>query len=164
MAVSAEYSLQLTVQESVALSIDTVTDPTLTKLITGTSGTLDSTTSAPVTKSWIDTRQLTAGTDAIDLTALGNGALANITFSGLKVQLVKISCASANTSPVIFAPGASNGYSLFGDADGQVALAGGAVALFFFNEKLGDVGSGAKAIDITSSDTDAIYTIQLVAG
>jgi hypothetical protein len=57
-----------------------------------------------------------------------------------------------------------NGYNLFGSAAGALALPPGAEALMIFKEGLADVSATVKAVAITSTDTDASYSIILVAG
>lgn len=163
MSVTANFALVCTVEEVVDLGMDIPADPTITHAISGTSGVLDASSAVPATKAWTDERTLAAGADTIDLTALEGGDLPDISFSGLKVQLVKIKADATNTAAVSFATGASNGYAIFGTS-GVVALSAGACCLFYMADKLGDVGSGAKTVDVTSADADAKYQIELVAG
>lgn len=167
MAVTVNFIQELKAEESISLGLDLVSNPTVTHQIGDngrTSGTLTASTVVPATKAWSDTRTLSAGADALDLTALVFGNLANVTFSGLKVQNIKIKAAATNTSPIVVKPAASNGYNLFGDADGQVTLGAGAEVQVYNPDTLADVGGSAKAVDVTSADVDAIYSIILVAG
>lgn len=163
MGITAHYSLTLTVKEDAGLSMDEVTDPTITHKISDPSGTLRATSQVPATKVWSDSRTLTAGADALDLTNLARGNLVAATFSGLKVQAVKIKAAAANTGDLVFQAAGANGYSLFGSGGVCVVPPGGQV-LHYTPDNLGDVGSGAKAVAVTSADADAVYEIILVAG
>ncbi len=164
MSVEVTYNPTLKVVETLTLSIDKADDPTQTIEITGNGATLNATSTVPATKVWSDQRSLTAGTDSIDLTNLTNGNLPAVDMTGLKVQVVKIVSASANTDTITVVDGATNGYNLFGDASGQVTLMVGGHVLWFGNENLADVSSSVKTIDFSSSDTDATYDIIIVAG
>jgi len=164
MSVTADYSFFVKAVETVALGIDGVTNPDVEFSISGLQGRLTGSTTVPVTKSWKDQIQLSAGAATLDLTALANGNLPNVTFSGLKVQLVALFAAVLNTAAVVVDVGSSNGYYLFGDANGQVTIPAGGCAAFYCAEGLPDVGSGAKALAFSSSDVDSIIDVLLVAG
>ena len=163
MSVKVEYNLRAQAVETLALNIDSP-NPNVTHEISGDSGTLDANSTVPATKAWKDDRQLSSGTDTFDLTALSRGNLNDEDFTGLKVQIIKIKAKSTNTAVTTFKAGTTNGYNLFGNADGEITLDAGAVALFQMNDKLADVGASAKNIDISSTDVDAQYEILLVAG
>lgn len=165
MAVTVSYNLFLRVTETLALAQDLAANPDQLLTLGDIKGTLTSSTSVPATKAWSDTRGLTAGTDSIDLTALTRGSdLSDVDFTGLKVQLLIIQTAAANTADVVFKDGASNAYLLFGDASGQITLPAGTSAMFYLADKLADVSASVKQVDISSSDADAIYSMILVAG
>lgn len=164
MAVSAAINLALQATEDIDLGLDNVDNPTVVHQVAGGSKTLNASSTPAATKAWSDQRQLSGGSDSIDLTALANGNLANIDFTGLKVQVIKIVAAEANTAAITIADGATNGYHVFGDGSGQINLVAGGQALIYVPEGLPDVGASAKTIDVTSSDTDAIYDIVLIAG
>ena len=164
MAVTAIYELKLDVGETMALGLDNVSDLQHKHQISGGSGKLDANSTVPATKAWSDNRQLAAGSDSIDLNALPFGNLPNVDLTGVKVQLVKIKADAANTAAIKFKVGAANGYNIFGSATGEKSLPKGAQSIEFWNDQLPDVGAAAKNIDITSSDADAKYDIELVAG
>jgi hypothetical protein len=164
MAITAKYALLLDVEETLAMGLDLADDPTAKHTIPGSFGSLVATTTVPATKVISDTRSLTAGADTIDLTNMGGPYNTTVTFAALKVQLLKIKADATNSDPIVFDKGASNGYELFGDANGQITLDAGCEALFFFNESLADVSGSAKTIDVSSVDTNASYSIILVAG
>ncbi len=164
MAVSAKYNLLLEVNETLTLSEDQSTDPTLLHTIAGGSGTLNATSTVPATKPWSDDVQLSGGAVTLDLTALARPVLANVDFTGLKVQLFKAKADATNTSAVKIDVGATNGYNIFGAATSEVDLFPGDQCLFQFTDQLPDVGSGAKDIDLSSSDVDAKIIFELVAG
>jgi hypothetical protein len=164
MSVRCKYNLYLLAEETISLSEDLISNPTVTHQITVSHGTYSASSTVPVSQAWSDTRTLTAGADALDLTALVQAARTNINFNTLKVQAVKIKASANNSAVVVFAPSGTNGYNLFGNADGTIALPPGAEALMLFKEGLADVSATVKAVAITSADTDASYSIILVAG
>lgn len=165
MAVTATYDFKLSVSDAIALGLDLVADQTFTHVIDGDSGSLTGSSTPAVSKAWSDEVQLTAGALSLDLTSLSRGSvLSSLDLTGLKLQLIKIKAAIANTDTVTIADGASNGYSIFGDTSGSITLGSGDVAMFLFAETLPDVSATVKTIDISSSDTDAVLEIILVAG
>lgn len=164
MSVTARYNLSLDVDEVLSLNQDVGSDPTIQRT-TRASGTLDANSTPAATKVWSDTRALTSGTDAIDLTSLSRGSdLSTLDMTGLKVQACIITCPDSNSELVTFEDGSSNGYTLFGDASGEVSVPPGGTVALYFPEGLPDVGSSAKAVDVSSADDDATYTIELVCG
>ena len=166
-AVSVSWAAQLDVLETLALALDLESGtPKVTHQIStpAASGNMNATSSPAATQVVSDTRTLTAGADTIDLTAAPTRDGGTIDLSGLKVQAVKIVAKSTNTAVLIVKPGAANGYNLFGDADGQIAIPVGGQVLFVAPEGLADVAAADAEIDVASTDTDAIYSIILVAG
>lgn len=163
-AVSAKYNLLLDVTETLGLGVDMATDPAVKHVFpTVISGTLTSSSSVPVTKTYNDTLALSAGTLDVDLTALPGPSGTTVTFDGLKVQLIKIR--NNSTTDTLTIAGASvNPYELFGAADGQITLPVGGTCEFFMNEGLADVSATVKDVTFTSSDNTAPFDIQLVAG
>lgn len=165
MSVTATYDFKLSVSDTIALGLDLVSDQTFTHAIDEDSGVLTGSTTPAVSKVWSDQVQLSGGALSLDLTNLSRGSvLSALDMTGLKVQLIKIKATSTNTDTVTVVDGATNGYNIFGSSSGSITLASGDVAMFFFDESLPDVASGAKTIDISSSDTDALVDIILVAG
>lgn len=164
MSVSLKYNFRVDLDETPDLALDLVTNPTIEHRIAAASGTLDATSTVPLTKGWSDQRQLSTGTDTIDLAALVRANMPNVDMSGLKIQMVKIVAATANTAGIVFADGSSNGYNIFGDGSGQVTVLAGMQLVWFGNDKLDDVGGSDKVIDVTSSDADAIYEIIIAGG
>lgn len=163
MTIEAKYDLKLSVEEVLALGVDLAGDPTATHQITGTSGTLTGSTTVPATTVWGDKRQLAAGTDTIDLTALVEGNLPNKDLTGLKLQLIKLKATSTNTAVLTVKPAATNGYE-FGATNDEITLHPGGAVLLFVPDLAPDVAAGAKDITVTSSDADAEYEILIVAG
>lgn len=160
----ARYALTLTVIETLDSGVDNESGSTTLTHGWDTSGTLRSDTTVPATKSWSDTRSLTAGTDSLDLTSLSRGNLAAVDCTGLRVQLFKITAASANTASIVLAQGDTNPYFVMGATGGTITIPAGSTALFHYPDKLADVSSSAKALKVTSSDADASYQVELVAG
>lgn len=101
---------------------------------------------------------LSSGSATIDLTALDGVNDVNQDGTGLKVQTLIVYNPSANV--ITIAPGASNGYALFGSGN-SIDVEPGARMQFFFNDKTPDVAAGVKEIDLSGTDTD---TIQLGFG
>lgn len=166
MTVEVTYNSLLQVDETFAIAHDLVSDnPVGTHEITGSSASLDADSSPPCTKAWSDQVQLAAGALTLDLAALNRGSLLSAeNFTGLKVQVIKIKAPDTNTATVSIAPGATNGYHLFGAADGKVHLGPGDECLFKYTEQLPDVAAGAKDIALASAQADALLQIILVAG
>lgn len=175
-AVSAAFAATLRVTHTLPLSLDCVSDSlNATVELTGgasggsdyaVSGTLNSSSAAPVTKVYSDEITLTAGAATIDLTSLTGFAATSASWSGLKVQAIILSTNANNTAAVTFSEGASNGYEALGNGWTITIGASGksGTAMFYLNEGAPDVGSSAKTIDVASSDTDAKFRIVAVAG
>lgn len=167
MGIEATYDFRLKVVETLALSQDLATDPELIhELATLIRGKLDANSSTPATKVWSDTRSLTAGADSLDLTALTRGSAPTVDMTGLKLQLWLFAAAAGNTLPATITQGSSNPYLLLGGTvGGQTADAHPGGAIFYFGkDQLENVSATVKNIRVTSSDTDATYSIILVAG
>jgi len=167
--VRAEYDFKLRVLDTPSLAIDGLTVPPLFyETDTATDAVLDSTTSPPATIQWQDTRTLTASADTIDLTALTEGGLsAAKDCTGLRVRLVKIYASVNNTASIAVEDASSNGYRIFGSSAGRVDIPVGGIVMFYCHN--GDasvpiISSTAKNIGVSSSDADASYEIQIVAG
>lgn len=95
---------------------------------------------------------LTVGAATIDFTALPSTNNATIDTTGLKLQFVIFHNPSANL--ITIAPGASNGYDLWG-ASNDIEILPGQRMGFFFNDASPDVGATDKTIDLagTASQT-----------
>ena len=163
---SAAYDLKLTVTETIDVGLDLASNKEHQHKITSpaASGTLTSSTTVPVTKTFSDTFTLSSGSSTLDLTALVRDNLPNVDMTGLKVQLFKVACPSTNTAAVVVADGSSNGYEVYGDANGQVTVHQGGQDLRFVPDKLDDVAAADKTIDFTSADTDATVSVIICAG
>ena len=165
MSVEATYDLKLKVVESLDLSSDLASTPDVTfQTDTNVSGQLTATSTIPATKVWGDTRSLTAGTDTIDLTALTGPLGSTVDFTGLKVQLVKIVGAAANTAVLVVQQGDTNPYLIFNTTGRAIDVGIDGAYMQKWKDSLADVSSTVKTIKVTSSDTDASYEILLVAG
>lgn len=154
----------MTATETLDLLSDNFSDPDVGHTISGGARTIDAGSTVPATKAFSDEITLVAGAATIDLTAMVRTPLANVDFTGLKVQLVKFKAATANAAAVVIKPGASNAYNLFGDSDGQITLPASAESEQYWADQLADVSSTVKNVDLSSSDTDAIIEVVLVAG
>jgi len=157
MAVDVTITQSLTVVETPATQVGATaaTKRRITHDQYNTSTTLGAATTPPATEAYSATLALVAGTLTIDLTALTafNGRTLDAT--GLKLQAIKLNVLGANELTV--APGASNGYPLFGGTN-EVDLPAGSEILLFFNDGLPDVASGDRTITFSTagSTTDTV--------
>ena len=114
-AVSATYDLKLSVSETIALGLTHAADPTTSHELTQHRATLNGTSTPPVTKTYSGTVMLTAGQASLDLTSLTGPCSETRDFTGLKVQLIKLACPTANTAGItVAAKDSTTGYNLFG--------------------------------------------------
>ena len=166
MAVTATLSMGLIARDTLAAALDLASNPVIThELTVADRSTLNASSTPAVTAAWSDTVALSGGSATIDLSSLSLGAtLTALDLTGLKVQGFVFQSKAANTDTVTIVDGASNGYNLFGDSSGQVTLSPGGAVSFYAPEDLPDVGSGAKTIDLSSSDLDAQVDVILIAG
>jgi hypothetical protein len=166
MSVSALYVLKCIATETPALGLDHATDVPFDHDIGTTNGTLNASSTVPATKAYSDQIALAGGVATIDLTSLGGPISSSVTFDGLKVQLVYITCPSTNTAGITFAVGSSNGYNLFGadnaSAERVEVMPGGAVLAYHPNNAE-DVSATKDTIDVTGTGTE-VFNICLVAG
>ena len=84
--------------------------------------------------------------------------------TGLKVQVFFFIANANNTANISIQDGATNGYDIFGDSGSYVSVPPGGWVLYYGADGLDDVGSSDKTIDLASSDADASYQVQIVAG
>lgn len=166
MSVEARINLgEIYADETPALSLDHVSNPTLRHIITALAPvTLNASSTPPASQAWSDEIDLAAGAATIDLTALARGDLSAGDWTDLKVQIAVFYADPDNTEPVVIADGAANGYEIFGDANGQVSLEPGDVEIRFCKDTLDDVAAADCEIDLTSVDADAKLHVLLVAG
>jgi hypothetical protein len=170
MTIDAQYRFGLKIESTPDLGVE-ADDVPITHTIGDNAGQLTDSTTVPVTKVFSDEASLTAGAMTIDLTgaagimSTGGELGIRVNFTGLKVQVGKIVADADNhaSTPLVFKVGASNGYNIFGDADGQIALYPGGIYQFLYNDILPDVAAGAKNIDVTGDTTDT-FKILLGAG
>ena len=118
----------------------------------------------PVSKVASVSGTLSGGVATIDLTALVGPYASAVTFSGLKLRFFQILNPAGNSALLTVAPGASDGYLLYGDASGQVSLGLGRSDLTYGADSMPTVGPTAKDIDLSSTDQDAAFEILLAAG
>lgn len=165
MAVTATLELKLSALETPALGLDLASDPRIQHTSGADRLTLSATTTPAVTQVWSDQVQLSTGAATIDLASLSRGSvLSALNLTGLKVQAILLEAPSTNSAALVVAVGASNPYDIFGAAGGTVTLPAGAKMLWYAPEGIEDVASGAKEIDLSSSDQDALLNVCLIAG
>ena len=153
----------VSVKETPALGLDQVTDPRIAhKMTIPIPTTLNSTTTPPATKVWSDNVPLVAGAKILDLQALVNANLPNVDFTGLKVQVLMMSCPSANTGAITITSGALNGYDI-GGAAMSYALDPGGTLVLLLRDTAPDVAAADSEIDFAGTGTEP-FDIILVAG
>ena len=165
-AVEATYALTLTVKETQALGLDNASDVPHTHTLGAHAGTLTASTTPAATKNFSDDVALSDGGGTLDLTSLAGPASTTATFSGLKVQLIKLACPIGNSAGITVAKGDSNAYNLFGEDNASsetVEVLPGTAHEMFQNDKLEDVDATHKNVKFTGTGTDTIR-VQLVAG
>lgn len=165
MAIAAKYRFLLEVTEGLTLGVPNTSNPNLVHGFGNTQVNLSASTTPPVTTVVTEQVQLTAGEANLDLTSLSGPLSSSVDFSGLKLQLMKVQAAAANTGVVTMDPATANPY-LFcpTTSNPKIGLNAGEMAMFYFNESLADVSSTALGIKFTSADVDAIVDLLLVAG
>ncbi|NIO43782.1 MAG: hypothetical protein GTO41_28670 [Burkholderiales bacterium] len=163
---SSEYDFKLVVTETKDVGLDKAANPPLVHTLGRHAGTLTASTSIPVKKTYSDTIPLVAGSASIDLTNLPGPLSTTITFSGLKVQQLKIVCPDTNSGGITFDVAIANGYNLFGAdnaSDESVEVMPGALIQMQHNNNIEDVDATHKAITVTGTGTDT-FDIILTAG
>ena len=168
-SITAVIDTKLQIKETMELTLDNASNPTVSHEIDGGSVSLTASTTPAVSKASSDQRTLSSGTDSIDLTAAPgptvNGTAAVVDMTGLKVQAFKFKAASTNSAVLVIEGHATTGYDLFSSlSDGKVQLAAGEEILMVLNEGNPDVSASLKDIHVTSADVDAIYDFEIVAG
>ena len=166
MSVRATAAMNLSVAETIDTSVPALgAQNTIVHDGFTSTHTIYSSTTPPATKVAAFTKALVAGAATIDLTALTGTSGASVTFSGLKVQMVKIINPSTNVNPLVVVPGASNGYNLLGAAF-KITLKPGEEHQFYLPEGPPDVAGGAKTLDLTDGGAGGTESSQwiLVAG
>jgi len=159
MSIEMDWLMRLRVTEVIS---DTFTDTqldTLRKDGAGTERALDSGTTPDVEDYAIFSKSLSTGTATIDLTSLAHvQGSATITKSatGKKVRAWAFWTPSGNTANITVTKGASNGYSPLGTSFTYVIGPNGEAGAYFHDDA-GDVGSGAKNLDISGTGTESVY-------
>ncbi len=121
-------------------------------------------TTPPVSKYAVNQKALSTGTGTIDLTALpGLSVDETVTFTGLKLQVLKIRNLSTNANKITVSKGAVNGYQLDGATTWTIALAPGQGALLYLNGAADVVGGGNKTIDLVGTGSQ-VLEYEMVAG
>lgn len=163
MTIAASVKMTVSVAETVTTASEVATGATGSHNLSQ-SASLSEGSTPPATKAFSDEIQLASGTSTLDLTNLLDIAQRALDLSGLKVQTIMLAAPDTNTEPVTVEPAASNGYDIFGDASGHIALPPGCSACFQFHDDLPDVAPTAKDIAIASADADAKLKVVLIAG
>lgn len=106
----------------------------------------------------------TDGADTIDLTSVQTALDPAADMTGKKVVAAIFRCPADNAAAINVAPGASNGYALFG-AGNDVNVAPGMVVAFAFDgvaSPLPAVSGSAKNIDVSGTATDVLKYMLLL--
>lgn len=154
MAVTLTYKSQMTAVETLTGNTDSAADANrrVTHAEFNESGTLNATSTPPVTTVANFVQALSGGAATIDLTSLTGTNGASVDMSGLKVQMIRMKNLGANTMSLTF--GASNPYELLG-ADFKMTLNQNMWVSVYGNDSTPDVAGGAKEMDLagTASQT-----------
>ena len=160
---NADYEMSLKVKETVPLSLSNAGDATLVHNLGKVGATLDPNSTPAVSKVWSATPALTAGSLTLDLSALTNGALANVDMDTLSLVLLKIKNPAGNNTLTV-ADGLTNGINVFGDASGQVTLSAGQTIMYDYGSNGATVAAaGARTIDFTGTGTES-FQIMICCG
>jgi hypothetical protein len=135
--VSAVIDTKMQIKETIELTLDNVSNPTLSHEIAGGSKTLNATSTPAVSKAFSDQRTLSGGSDTLDLTAAPgptvNGSATTIDFTGLKIQAFKFKAKSTNSAVILIGGHATDGYEPFSNhATGIIQLAAGEEIMMVF--------------------------------
>lgn len=148
---------------SEAPSGSTVAQRTLTVAGADLSASLDATSVPKLEVSPIVRRVTISGTITIDLSAAAGAALPiaasrTIDASGKRLVAVRLSCPTTNSGAVNVAPGASNGYAMFGSGN-DIDIRPGETIVAIINGVASSkpaVGGSAKNLDVTGTTNDVI--------
>lgn len=164
MSVEVAYNFRLDGDETVEFDQDLYPNPSVAHT-RAYAGTWTSITTPKAEEIWSDQIQLSAGAYTIDLTALVRGAeRPDLDATGLAITAIKVVSADANTDDITIVSGASNGYDFMNaDASGRVTLSPGDALVLRTNGN-GAVGAADAEIDLSSSDTDAVFDIIIMFG
>lgn len=164
---SLRYDFTAIVTEILDIGLDNAANPAITHTLGALRDTLTASSTVPVTKTYSQTKSLVASASSLDLDALPGPKSTTISFNGLKVQFVIISCPSGNSGGITFDKAAVEGYNLFGAdnaSDESVEVMPGGIEMRFIPNNGEDVASNSKdKVDITGTGTDS-FSIILVAG
>lgn len=163
MAVSVTLEQVLSVRETLETNVPAATNPVITHSKFNVESSLNADSAVPATNVIAIEGNLTAGADTIDLTNLAQSGGGSFDATGKRLQAFIIINPATNTVQQSWVPGASDGYNLFGNASGRYDPMPGQSALFFGFDKLPEVSSSAKTIDITGDGTE-VYKILMVFG
>jgi len=131
-----------TIATNSRVSLNSTTAPKVEKAITG------------------DNVQLSSGTYSLDLTSGPDGG----SLSSYYLRTIYIECPDSNSSVVRFDVGASNGISFAGATTNDITVPPGGHLKIYLADQGEVVDSTHKIIDVTSSDSDAYFSIRVTAG
>jgi len=165
--VTARISFQVTALEELGAT-NTPSAPAASRRVTHsdfnfspTTNPLTASSDPPVSKvaGFLVTLADSAG--EIDLTALTGTNGATVDATGLRLQALLIEAASDNSAVVNIAPGAANGYDLFG-ASGSVDIAAGAAIAAFLNDAGSNVGASECILDLAGTTGDVVNVLMVL--
>lgn len=103
---------------------------------------------------------LSSGAVTLDLTAVADPDLGNVSFNGLTIQQMLLTNPASNANPISIGKGASNGYTGFGATFFVTLQPGSSLAI---NLAGSAVGGSSKTLDLTGTGAQAL-NIQLTGG
>lgn len=163
MSVKVSVSMVCNVLETLETGVEGAGTPTVNHNSFNPSATLHATSTPPATKAVVTDVALVAGAKTIDLTALTGTNGASVTFSGLRVQVLRLRNKSGNSGNMTFTKGASNGWTGLGASWASIVLVPGAAVEFLLNDGGADVSGTVKTIDVTGTGTEE-FELTAVAG
>jgi hypothetical protein len=164
MAVSVQFSHQMTVTETLSVSIPDVVAQNAVVVHDqfNRTATLNASSTPAVSVSASFVATLSGGALTIDLTNMTgtNGAVVNA--NGLVPRLIKFMNPATNANPITIAKGASNGYTGLGATYSRTLQPGQETSDYLANN--GTAVSGTvKTFDLTGTGSQ-VLNVQVVAG
>lgn len=161
MATTVSYSSKATTVEVLTTntaSHSSGSDVTVTHNSRDTVETYNAGSSPPVTTIAAFTTTMTAGTAAIDMTAMTGSNGATVDATGLKLQVAKFIAPTGNANVISVDVGTTNGYQFFG-ADFEIELQPGSECMFMGNDAAPDVAGATKVFDIAGTGAQTLNCV-----
>ena len=162
MAIDAKIQIKPVITETLGTGVAGASDKVIVHDLYKVDTTIKAGSTVPATKCAVFSQALSSGTASINLAALTGTNGAAVDFTGLKLQYLQISSATANGTLEVDV-GSSNGYNLGNNAATEFHIGGGDTVAFYYTETNPDVASGARVIDLVGTGTET-FDVVLIAG